>query len=75
MMRNLDYRIEATTPIYDMDIKEELKQILEIQLAENEKARVLDNEQVNQYVPRGPREKHTRSQVEIYKYLKNKTYL
>jgi polyphosphate kinase len=74
MMRNLDYRIEATTPIYDMDIKEELKHILEIQLAENEKARILDNEQVNQYVPRGPREKHTRSQVEIYKYLKNKTY-
>ncbi len=74
MIRNLDYRIEATTPVFDAEIKEELKHILEIQLAENEKARILDNDQKNKYVPRGAREKHVRSQVETYNYLRSKKY-
>lgn len=74
MVRNLDYRIEVTTPVFDRDIKAELKQILDIQLAENEKARILNNKQDNEYVPRGAREKHIRSQEMIYKYLKEKTY-
>lgn len=74
MARNLDYRLEATVPIFDESIKEELRNILEIQLAENEKARILDNKQLNNYVVRGAKEKRVRSQVEIYKYLKTKKY-
>jgi polyphosphate kinase len=74
MVRNLDYRIEATAPVFDETLKEELKHILEIQLAENEKARILDNEQVNKYVHRDLREKHIRSQVSIYNYLRAKKY-
>lgn len=74
MIRNLDFRIETTTPIFDTEIKDELKKILEIQLAENEKARILDNNQLNQYVARGLKEKHVRSQVEIYNYLSAKKY-
>jgi polyphosphate kinase len=74
MIRNIDYRIEATTPIYDKEIKVELKQILDIQLHENEKARILDNNQLNQYVIKGKNEKSIRSQIEIYQYLKQKKY-
>jgi len=74
MVRNIDYRVEATTPIYDEDIKSELKEILRIQLSENEKARLLDNDQVNEYVQRTKSQKSIRSQVAIYNYLKQKKY-
>jgi polyphosphate kinase len=74
MIRNIDYRIEVTTPIFDPTIKEELKEILDIQLKENVKARMLDNEQANKYVQRSANEPMIRSQEEIYHLLKNKSY-
>ncbi|HOZ50536.1 MAG TPA: polyphosphate kinase 1 [Chitinophagaceae bacterium] len=74
MVRNIDYRIEATTPIYDAELKEELKTILNIQLSENEKARILDNKQLNNYVVKNEEEESIRSQVEIYNYLCQKKY-
>ena len=48
--------------------------ILNIQLAENVKGRILDNEQSNEYVQRKPGEAQVRSQLAIYKYLHNKKY-
>ena len=48
MVRNLDHRVEATCPVFDEDIKKVLKNILEIQLSDNVKARILDNELRNQ---------------------------
>jgi polyphosphate kinase len=45
-----------------------LKNILQIQLNDNVKARILDNELQNQYV-REKGQKRIRSQVEIYQYL------
>jgi polyphosphate kinase len=74
MIRNLDHRIEAACPIYDKDIKQELIDILNIQLAENVKGRILDNEQNNNYVEHKPGEHEVRSQVAIYKYLQHKKY-
>jgi polyphosphate kinase len=74
MVRNLDHRVEAATPIFDPLIQEELKEILKIQLAENVKGRVLDNKMTNRYVDRAPDEKEVRSQVAIYEYLRAKTY-
>ena len=47
MVRNLDHRVEATCPIFDEDIKRVLKNILNIQLNDNVKARILDNELSN----------------------------
>jgi polyphosphate kinase len=38
MSRNLDYRVEAITPVEDLRVQEELKAILDIQLADNVKA-------------------------------------
>jgi polyphosphate kinase len=72
MVRNLDHRVEATCPILDDKIKRVLKNILEIQLRDNVKARILDNELSNRYV-RDRKQKKVRSQVEIYQYLHQKT--
>lgn len=74
MVRNLDHRIEAATPIFDAMIKQELIDILNIQLAENVKGRVLDNEQSNRYVTREAGDPVVRAQVAIYEYLKNQRY-
>ena len=71
MVRNIDHRVEAACPIMDKDIKAELKDIFLIQLKDNIKARILDNDLDNQYVnPRNT--KKIRSQVEIYNYLYRK---
>jgi polyphosphate kinase len=71
MVRNIDHRIEVCCPILDKSIIDELKDLLEIQLQDNVKARILNNEQNNLYVnPRNKRK--VRSQVEIYNYLYKK---
>ncbi|MGN6615830.1 MAG: polyphosphate kinase 1 [Ilyomonas sp.] len=72
MVRNLDHRIEAAVPVTDEKIREELKDILHIQLEDNVKARWLDNDLSNMYVS-SEGKKRVRSQVEIYKYLYTKT--
>lgn len=71
MVRNLDHRVEATCPVLDDTIRKELKDILEIQLADNVKARWLDNDLLNKY-KRDYSEKKIRSQIEIYNYLYHK---
>ncbi|MCA6069202.1 polyphosphate kinase 1 [Chryseobacterium sp. RG1] len=70
MTRNLDYRIEAAAKITDKNLKTELKDILDIQLRDNVKARILDKKLSNEYIRNGKEE--CRSQVETYKYLKAK---
>lgn len=74
MIRNLDHRIEAACPIFDKEIQQELIDILNIQLAENVKGRILDNEQNNNYVLMEENKPEVRSQVAIYEYLQNKSY-
>lgn len=71
MTRNLDYRVEAAVKITEKELKKELKDLLNIQLKDNVKARILDNKLKNKYVRKG--EKEFRSQIETYKYLKQKT--
>jgi polyphosphate kinase len=71
MVRNIDHRIEAACPIFEKDIQQELKDILHIQMNDNIKARILDNDLDNQYVnPRN--KKKIRSQVETWNYLYRK---
>ena len=71
MVRNLDHRIEASIPINSETIKQELKDIIHIQLRDNVKARILDNELSNNYVSSAGQKK-IRSQVETYYYLHQK---
>ena len=68
MVRNLDHRIEVAIPVMDKDIRKELSDIINIQLSDNVKARILDNELTNQYVVIDDINK-IRSQYETYKYL------
>jgi polyphosphate kinase len=70
MVRNLDHRVEATCPIFDEAIKKELKDIINIQLHDNVKARWLNNSLTNEYVQADGVQ--VRSQVETYNYLHNK---
>jgi len=68
MVRNLDHRVEATCPVFDEDIKNVLKNILDIQLNDSVKARVLNNDLSNAYVKSSDDIK-IRSQIETYNYL------
>ena len=74
MVRNLDHRVEVACPIIDKEIQTELSHIMNIQLKENEKARILDAALSNQYVVPEEEEPWLRSQVAIHDYLKNKEY-
>ena len=71
MVRNLDYRVEAALPILEPSIKQEIKDIINIQLKDNVKARTLNNELTNNYV--SSTGKKVRSQIETYHYLHQKT--
>ncbi len=70
MVRNLDHRVEASCPILDERLKQEFKEILNIQLQDNVKARWLDNNLSNDYVQTDG--KKIRSQVETFNYLFSK---
>ncbi|QLG46565.1 polyphosphate kinase 1 [Costertonia aggregata] len=71
MTRNLDKRIEVITPILDKAAFLELKQILDFQIEDNFKARIVDENSSNMYVPHDNKIP-VRSQYAIYEYLKDK---
>lgn len=52
MTRNLDRRIEVSTPIYDEELQAEITAMLELQLKDNVKRRTLDKKQRNRHVGR-----------------------
>ncbi len=70
MTRNLSFRVETTFPIYDPAIKEEIKEYLATQLADNVKARLLSDQETNAYVTKG--DLAIRSQLETYYALKRR---
>ncbi|WP_343486252.1 polyphosphate kinase 1 [Allomuricauda sp. d1] len=72
MTRNLDKRVEVLAPILDPNVFAELKDILQLQLNDNVKARVIDAEDSNTLVEKRNNEPEIRSQYAIYEYLKAK---
>lgn len=68
MKRNLDRRVEIAFPITDKSVKETLRKILEFQMGDNVKARIINEAQDNQFVNSTTSIK-IRSQIETYKYL------
>lgn len=72
MRRNLNRRIETAFPILVPEIKQEVIDILEIQLRDNVKACLID-EQLRNNFKRDDTPVKVRSQLAIYEYLKNKT--
>lgn len=71
MVRNFDHRIEVACPVFDKSLQNELLTILQIQLRDNTKARVISQENPNQYKT-GISGMRYNSQEEIYKFLKDK---
>lgn len=70
MERNLDHRFEVMVPVNDPALQKQLWDILQIQLSDNVKARLISAENPNEkmIVPKG--RERIRSQYEIYQYLK-----
>lgn len=70
MTRNLDRRIEVAVPVYDERLKTELKTLLDIQISDNTKARLLSHDHINEYrQSAGP---PIRSQQTFFEYLRKR---
>ena len=69
MQRNIDFRSEIAVPIFAPHIRQQLTDLMEIQWSDNVKARVLDENQQNNYQKLPG--KSIRSQEAIYQYFKN----
>ena len=70
MTRNLDHRVEVGFPIFDESIRKEIRDIIDIQLKDNTKAREINSFNNNKYRPKG--KMSYRAQTDIYTYLKYK---
>jgi len=69
MTRNIDRRVEVGCPIYCPGVKQTIIDIIDIQLRDNTKARLLNTAQTNPY-PQADSDA-VRSQIEIYRYLQH----
>ena len=69
MTRNLDYRVEVLVPIFDRDAQEMIQNVLDQQWHDNVKARVVDQDQDNSFVPSRKKAARIRSQESIHRYL------
>ena len=74
MTRNIDARVEATCPIYDQEIKQDLIDTFEIGWKANVKARYHSDKFDNLYRKRGE-DKMFRAQQEMYKHYQNKLHV
>ena len=72
MRRNLNRRIETAFPILVPEIKQEVLDILKIQMRDNVKACLID-EQLHNNFKHNEEPVKVRSQLAIYEYLKNKS--
>lgn len=71
MSRNLNRRIEVIFPIYNRNLKREIFDLINLQLKDNIKARLIDVEQKNNYV-NNKSAKKVQAQLATYHYLRNK---
>jgi polyphosphate kinase len=69
MLRNLDYRVEVYAPVYDPDFQKHLKTVIEFELKDNVKGRIVDGLGKND-IHQTLNKKPFRSQEELYKYYK-----
>jgi polyphosphate kinase len=69
MKRNLSRRVEVAFPIYDKEIQMQFQKVIELQWNDNQKARIIDRNQCNEYRLTAQDTK-IRSQYEIYKLMK-----
>lgn len=53
MTRNLSRRVEVAMPVYDPEVRRQLRRLIDLQLADNVKARAIDALDTNGYVSNG----------------------
>ena len=70
MNRNLYRRVEVVTPIYDHLIKLELRRVMDMQWRDNQRARYISKDHLNEYRQAKAGEGQFRAQVDIYDYFK-----
>jgi polyphosphate kinase len=70
MKRNLTRRIECVFPIYEKELKEELMDVLNIQLSDNVKASLIDESLQNVRICN--EQPSLRSQRATYEYFREK---
>ena len=70
MKRNLKSRIEVNFPIYDEDIKAQIKELITLQLEDNTKAVVLDEQHKNNRIERKKGQKLINAQIDSYHLIK-----
>ena len=70
MTRNIDFRVEVTCPIYDKKLQKMIQTIIDIQWADNDKARIIDATQSNMFREDKPGTARIRSQHAIHDYLR-----
>ncbi len=68
MYRNLNRRVEIFVPVYQQDIKDHLQSLMDLQLSDNVKARLITENKVNKYVKNNDHVL-TRSQMDTYRYI------
>ncbi len=68
MTRNLDHRVEIFCPVFDPDLQQELADILDLELRDNTKKRIITKELDNRYV-RDNRKKKVNAQIEMFQLL------
>ena len=71
MTRNFEHRVEVGFPVLDDEVRQEIKDIIELQLQDNVKARDITRLQNNKYHKNRLSTK-VRAQVQTYNYLKTK---
>jgi polyphosphate kinase len=71
MTRNIDNRVEVGFPVLDEHLRKEVREMINIQLHDNTKAREINSSNNNKYHKTSSATSH-RAQIEIYNYLKNK---
>lgn len=69
MERNLDYRVEVCCPVYDPEIRDQIRDFMELQWSDNTKARLIDSELRNAYVSDTENTKKIRAQEDFYEVL------
>ncbi len=71
MPRNLDNRVEVITPVYDPEVKEEMKRIVDFGLRDTLQARIVDGEGKNLFKQPDEDGQPFRSQEALYEYYLN----
>ncbi len=71
MERNLSFRIETIFPVYDPDLRSDIRTLIDIQLNDNVKARIIDAQNRNEYRRTGS-DIPVRTQLETYFFFKRK---